>query len=126
MHFVFELGGCARRLRWRIWPIGGFRKWRRRGAEVGGEVAVAAAHGEAVGIANSGEGDDFAGEIEVGAHLPEDELLLEILLSQEKVGGLGDGQEFGDDGADAAKVAGADLAFEDIGERARVDRSAKC
>ena len=69
-------------------------------------------------------GDRLDGEIEIGAHVAEDGLLLEILLAEEEVRGLGDEEQFGDDGADAAEMAGpaADgRSLEEVGHWARVD-----
>jgi len=46
-------------------------------------------------------------------------------LAEEEVGGLGNEEEFGDDGANAAEVAGADGAFEEVGQWAGVDGGAE-
>ncbi len=48
------------------------------GALFGGEVGVAAAHGEAVGFTDGGAGDDLDGGVEVFDHLFDDGELLVV------------------------------------------------
>ena len=81
-----------------------------------GEIGVARAEGEAVGIADDGADDDFRGEAQVGNHAAQDGDLGRVFLAEEGAVGLGGDEQLGDDGGDAAKMAGTGCAVEAIAQ----------
>src|SRR5690606_8047664 len=82
----------------------------------GAQADVARAHGEAVGFANGFHRDDVEPEVEVAHHLPNHGELLEVLFAEVGAVRLDDVEELGDDGGDAAEVAGAEGAAQAVGE----------
>lgn len=80
------------------------------------QINIARTHGEAVGLANDGTGDDFDGKILVADHFSDDGDLGGVFLSEEGDAGLNEMEEFGNDGGDAAEVAGAGFAIEAVAE----------
>ena len=99
------------------------RAWRLcAGAVFGGEVAVAAGAGEAVGLAQGGAGDVFYRKVEFADHSAEDDILLKILFAHDQLRGRDDVEEFEHDGADAQrKWPGRMARFENVGDGAGVD-----
>ncbi len=88
------------------------------------EIRVARAERKAVGVANDGADDDFRGEAQIGNHAAEDGDLGCVLLAEEGEIGLGGDEELGDDGGNAAKMAGARCAVEAIAEAGDLDKGA--
>ena len=86
------------------------------GALGGGEILVAGGHGEAVGFAAGGSGNDFDGEEEVADHAADDAELLGVFFAEDGEVGEDGVEELGDDGADAVEMAGAGGAAEGAGE----------
>ena len=91
------------------------------GALGGAEVGVARAEREAVGVADDGADDDFGAETQIGDHAAEDGDLGRVFLAEEGEVGLGGDEQLGDDGGDAAKMAGAGCAVEAIAEAGDID-----
>jgi len=87
----------------------------------GREIAVARAHGEAIGLADDGADGDVYGEVEVADHVAEDGDLSSVLLAEVGAVGRDDVEEAGDDGGDSAKVARARGAVEAESDVSRVD-----
>ena len=86
------------------------------------EISVARAERKAVGVADDGADDDFSGEQQIGDHAAEDGDLRCVLLAEEGAVGLGGDEQLGDDGGDAAKVAGAGLAVETLAQGRDFDK----
>src|SRR5689334_10271908 len=77
-----------------------------------GEEAVAAAQRKAAFFPDGGGGDDVDGEFQLLGHRADDLELLPVLFAEDRGGGVGEGEEAGDDLADAGEVAGAVGVFE--------------
>ena len=103
----------------------GLREGKGFAALIGGQIAVARAQGKAVRVADCGADGDFDGKVEVAGHGAEDGDLGGVLLAEEGAVRLEDVEELGDDGADAAEVAGAGLAVEAVAQVAWIDESAQ-
>ena len=88
---------------------------------LGVQVDVTAADGEAVGLTDGGDADDFEGEVEVPGHASDDDKLLGVLLAEVGPIGLDDVEELGNDGGDADEVTGPRRAFVEVGDGAGVD-----
>ena len=88
---------------------------------VGVQIDVAAADGEAVGLTDSRDSDDFEIEVEVSGHAFYDDELLGVFLAE--IGAVWPDyvEELGDDGGDADEVAGSRGAFVEVGDGAWVD-----
>ena len=82
------------------------------GALGGAEVGVARTEGEAVGVADDGADDDLRRKAEIGDDAAQNGDLGRVFLAEEGAVGLGGDEQLGDDGGDAAKVAGAGCAVE--------------
>ncbi len=89
---------------------------RGLGTLLGSEVLVAAAQGEAVGLADGVDGVDDDVEVEITNEAADDGDLLVVLFAEDGVVALDEVEELGDDGADAVEVAGAAGAAEGLGE----------
>ena len=94
------------------------RAWARCG---GVEVAVARTEREAVGLADDGADDDGCRQAKVADHAAEDGDLRGVFLAEEGEVGFGGDEQFGDDGGDAAEVAGAGGSVEAAAEGFDVD-----
>ena len=78
------------------------------------EVAVAGTHGEAVGFAHGGAGDDPDRHLEIRNHAPDDDELLIVLFSKNGVIGPDQIKEHSDDGGNAPEEGGAGLPTQDL------------
>jgi hypothetical protein len=117
-----ELDGVLRAF---VDGVGDVAEGLREGASVvalgGGEVAVAGAEGEAVGVADGGADDEVEVEVEVADHGAEDGDLGGVFLAEEGAVGGEDVEELGDDGSDAAEVVRARGAVEAAADVRDVD-----
>ena len=92
------------------------------GAALGGiQVDVAGAHGEAVGFADDGAGDDFDAQVQVPHHRLDDAQLLRVLSPEIGARGRRRVEQLEHNGGDAAEVAGAGGAFQAGGDALDVD-----
>ena len=82
----------------------------------GGHVDVAAAHGQSVGLADGGSGDDFDGQVEVGDHAGDDENLLVVFGAEDGEVWLDAVEQLAADGGDAAEVDRATDAAQGCGD----------
>lgn len=89
-----------------------------------GEVGVAAAHRQAVLLADGRNGNDVDEEVQVAHHAPDEEQLLGVLLAEIGSAGGGEVEQLADDGEHPVEVAGPGLALQDGAERAGRDAHA--
>lgn len=104
-------GGLLERTR----ELGGEGSLRR------GEVLVAGAEGDAIGVADGGDDGDFDRDVEVADHAADDVYLLGVFLAEVGGGGADEVEEFEDDGGDAAEMAGAGGAVAALGDSRFLD-----
>ena len=86
------------------------------------EVSVARAERKTVSVADDGAHDDFGGQQQVGSHAPHDCNLRCVFLAEEGAVGLGGDEQLGDNGGNAAKVAGSGMTVETIAECGNFDK----
>ena len=88
---------------------------------IGIQQHVAARECQSLLVSHGGTGDDFDGQVQVSAELSDDQLLLEVLLSEVGRVGCGDIEHLDDDGGHALEVSSPELAFEDVTQWPHVD-----
>ena len=88
---------------------------------LGPQITVAAAHGQPVGLADGGLGHDLDGDVQVLDHPADEELLLIILLAEDREVGADDLEEGQDHGRDAPEMARPDRPLEHVREPGHLD-----
>ena len=106
---------------------GGQRRRQRHGqlALLGGEVAVARAHGQAIGLADDGHAVQLHRHVQVGDHLLHQRQLLVVLFAEDGVGAIRDVEQLVHHGQRPGEMPGPGGALQLVGQRPRLDRGAE-
>ena len=94
---------------------------RRQHALLRGEILIARAHREPVGLAHRGCADDLHAQAQVRDHAANHGELLEVLLAEDRHVGIDDVEQLGHHGGDALEMAGTELTTENAGDPRHFD-----